>query len=349
MTNLRDIFSVAELEQEIAEGWVRKNKHPDLPLWILNYTEKAQFSKHWNPVTLWCRGLIIDETNYVVARPWKKFFNWGEVWSEVLPTHEFEVEVTDKKDGSLGILYNFGTEHFIATRGSFTSDQAIHATKVWNAKYKGTQVPSDFTFLFEIIYPENRIVLDYKSMDDLVLLGAVHKKYGYYFGPTEAADLLMWDGPVNETLPLSTISDCLELQRNNSEGVVVRHQNIMVKIKQEDYVALHKLVTGLNERTVWERLKEGDSIVDICNSLPDEFHEWVQEVGTDLRTKLHFRMGSFKWEYQELIKRLPNSFSRKDFAMEAIKSPNKAYLFSLLDNKPIEYMVWDSLKPEVKG
>jgi hypothetical protein len=77
--------------------------HPTLPLFIHNYSEKTQFDKRWDEVTMSCRGLILDNNGDVIARPWKKFFNYGEgrlKIDDVMP-----VEVTDKMDGSLGILY----------------------------------------------------------------------------------------------------------------------------------------------------------------------------------------------------------------------------------------------------
>ena len=47
----------------------------------------------------------------------------------------------------------------------------------------------------------------------------------------------------------------------------------MIKIKQEDYVILHRIVTGLNERAVWEHLMthNGD-YSELLESVPDEFY-----------------------------------------------------------------------------
>lgn len=58
----------------------------------------------------------------------------------------------------------------------------------------------------EIIYPENRIVLDYAGLDDLVLLGAVEIATGRSFGPEAVAD---WPGPVVETFDYATFGAAL--------------------------------------------------------------------------------------------------------------------------------------------
>jgi putative RNA ligase len=44
------------------------------------------------------------------------------------------------------------------------------------------------TVLVEIVYPANRIVLDYGGLDDLILLGAVDIATGRTFGPGPCRD-----------------------------------------------------------------------------------------------------------------------------------------------------------------
>ena len=99
------ICAPALLDQMITGGYVRVQRHPSQPLSIYNYTEKAQFENVWNQATLNCRGLIVDNaTRSVLARPFAKFFNHGQPGAPVLDLDE-PVSVTDKADGSLGVLY----------------------------------------------------------------------------------------------------------------------------------------------------------------------------------------------------------------------------------------------------
>ena len=86
----------------------------DLLIW--NYTPRVQFGKHWTEETLMARGLITDLEGNVVARPFKKFFNLGEHQGD-LPIEEFNV--TEKLDGSLGIVYKRDGIPYLATRGRF--------------------------------------------------------------------------------------------------------------------------------------------------------------------------------------------------------------------------------------
>src|SRR5690349_13252136 len=269
---LRELFDMDLYSEMVHDGYIRLNRHPDLPIYIINYTEHAQFDQMWNEVTLQCRGLIVDQNNEVIARPFDKFFNYGEAHAPVL-LPDMAVHVTDKLDGSMGILWQYQGQQGIATRGSFVSEQAIHATKLWNEKYAGKMfVPHYITLLFEIIYPENRIVLNYGDVDDLILLGARNVDDGAVWA---AEDVLMWKWRKTSTFPYKTLQEALQAApRTNAEGYVVYIPELdeRVKIKQEDYVALHKIVTGLTKRRVWENMKNGMSLEDMCEIVPDEWH-----------------------------------------------------------------------------
>ena len=347
MTHISAIFSVDDLNKAIEDGWVKVRTNDDNTLSIYNYSESSQYRRHWDDVTLNCRGLILDNDMNIVARSWKKFFNYGQR-PLTISTND-PVEVTDKKDGSLGILHRNPVtgSYAIATRGSFGSEQAIHATELWNNKYSHITQPVDgITFLFEIVFPSNRIVLDYGDMDDLILLGAVNNARGFYYGPSEAAGMLNWTGPVTEVFEYKTLNECFGVHRQNAEGLVIRAGSEMVKLKQEDYVALHKLVTGLNERAVWERLKDGETRDSICESIPDEFHGFVDKTADALEKEFDAIYLTAHVNYCNVLNKMKVGHSRKDFALEAIKHPNTSLLFNFLDNKSNRLAVWDMIRPK---
>lgn len=342
--HLSDLFDPADLAEAIDAGYVRKQAHPTLPLEILNYTERAQFEQAWTPVTLQCRGLITHWLGEIVARPWAKFFNYGDPTCGTLDLNA-KAEVTDKIDGSLGILFPSGDGWAIATRGSFTSEQAIHATEILRDRYDGFEPPDGMTALFEIVYPGNRIVCDYGATDDLVLLGAVDIETGEAVGPHWVSG---WPGPQAEMFPAGTLAEALALPpRPNAEGIVVRlvDSGVMVKIKQPDYVELHKIVTGLNARVVWEHLGNGGHIAELCEPLPDEFHAWVQQVAGDLTTRAAAILAAARTEHARILAALPADWDRKDYALVAKESDRKAWLFMLLDGKDPAPKIWRTLRP----
>lgn len=369
---LSEIFDPMDLMNALTDGYVRVQRHPSLNCEILNYTEKAVFDRHWTPVTLNCRGLIVKGMS-VIARPFPKFFNYSELVNQgvTLPLDQ-PVRVMDKLDGSLGIMYVSPTGYSIATRGSFDSPQARHATEIWNERYND-KYAADFdgipnsTALFEIIYRENRIVCDYGDMDDLVLLGGVKNKTGEIVGPEFFS---FWEGPRAETFSYATLAEALAAEpREGAEGFVIHLSGTMVKLKQEDYVILHKLVTGLNERTVWEAWSEGQTVEQICAPLPDEFHGWVREVYEDLDNKAAIMTRTVEKLYELIIKLMASDFGLSREELEIIgkgsdpKVFNKHYalqvmmmaaddsllkglLFLRRDGRDLMTKIRESLKPE---
>lgn len=335
----------------MAGGYVKETAHPEFPeLRILNYTAQAQYERVWNPVARQCRGLIYNaDTGDVLARPWPKFYNYGEH-----EEGEFHLDapcyVQDKKDGSLGILYRRPDGYFaLATRGSFSSDQATKGSAMLRVYIEQHEwQPFDgATYLFEIIYPENRIVLDYGGMEDLILLDVLE---------TETGRRVTWDktwpGDWTEDLPHSTLRHALAAApRPNAEGLVVTFMDgRKIKLKQDDYVELHKLVTGLNERTVWERLMSGDETIP--DGLPDEFFVWYENVAAFLCGE-HLRlMNKTNDIYNDIIILISlngmRDWERKDFAEQAKKYDGfTGWLFLRFDHRydHLANSVWMSLKP----
>ena len=352
MTTLDELFDPTDLEQALEAGLVRVQTHPSLPLVIYNYTELAAYEGVWTPVTRQCRGLIVHaETGEVLARPFPKFMNHGQDGAH-LGGLDDEVIVTDKADGSLGILYPTGSGWAVATRGSFASEQALHATAVWTERYSATtQVRPGWTYLFEIIYPQNRIVVDYRGLDDLVLLGGVHIDTG---ASLPAHEVPGWPGPRIEEFAYATLAEALAApERPGQEGLVVHYvaANERIKIKQADYVALHKLVTGMNERVVWEHVGAGLPLADLIAPLPDEFHGWVRGVADRLTRQLELVVDQAERAHAAILAELAelgeegDGWTRRDYAARAARSPLRAWLFLLLDGKDPRPKIWRTLRP----
>src|SRR5882757_9645331 len=104
LVRLEKLFDLAEFHKAVDDRYVRVQEHPTLPFFIANYTEQAQYDKYWTPVTRQCRGLIFDENDNVISRPYPKFFNYGDELAGQLDL-DAPAFMTDKLDGSLGISY----------------------------------------------------------------------------------------------------------------------------------------------------------------------------------------------------------------------------------------------------
>lgn len=362
-----DLFTEDEFVEMEKGGYVRKQVHPTQPLTILNYTDKAQFDQVWNKVTTTCRGLIVaTETQEIVARALAKFFNYDHKETPTIDLSE-PVVAMDKADGSLGILYRYtegdeSWEYAIATRGSFTSEQAIHATRLLNTKYAAWLEQESHNFegktpLFEIVYPENRVVLDYNGLDDLILLGLIEIETGRAYTSDPAAWFLNWPGPKVEEFAFRTFGDAIAAEpRDNAEGFVVYlpERNIHVKIKQADYLALHRIVTGLSARSVWKHMSEGKTLAELIDGMPDEFHEWTKNVWNDLEAKVREQdleiSGQYDQNFHEVLIKMGGADTRspefrKQFALHVKGNPLAGYFFLKLGDRPYYKNILAKLRP----
>lgn len=244
----------------------------DPRLLLYCYTKECQFTKAWTPATTLARGLILD-TFYerVVATPFPKFFNAGEPGVEVpsLPFRTFE-----KVDGSLIILFFYGGTWRCATKGSFTSDQARWA-RDFLAHKTMTYLHEDATYLFEAVYPENRIVIKYEH-PELVGLGA-YRGDGTEMPWMEFADhCYVLDLRVADEYYYPSFGALLECTAGqlckNSEGfVAVFDDGTRLKVKTEWYCRLHRLVSRITPLAIWEMMLAGDDLEVAKRELPEEF------------------------------------------------------------------------------
>ena len=183
------------------------------------------------------------------------------------------------------------------------------------------------------------------------MLGAIDTETGRWLG-RNYVDADAWPGPVAQELPYKTFGDALAAEpRPNAEGFVIYipRLNDRVKVKQEDYVRLHRIITGLSERSVWELLKQGKRHDEICEDVPDEFHPWIRDVVTRLYVEHTEILIDALKTYGKIREELRGSFTRKAFAQRALASQNSWMLFALLDGKDhavVRSKIWDLIRPE---
>lgn len=348
MTTIDQLVDVPDMEREIAEGYLNRRFHPDDPdLATVGYSDKCQFDNHWTGTTRALRGVIYRvSTGEVLARPFAKFFNYGQESGAQYALYVPLFWVDEKHDGSLGIVYQGPDDIAVATRGSFESEQALHATALLRAQKERMAVYANMlqagqTPLVEIIYPENRIVLDYGDRDELIDLGTVSIQEGRFAPPRDEA-------PAHTSLH-SLLAD---VHRPNAEGWVAWIDPwTAVKIKQEDYIALHRIVSSLTEKEVWRQMMAG-TIGEFMEALPDEFHDWARDAQRDIlkrREKVEFAV---QGAYRKVMKGLPRGLDpsspeyRKEFALLATQTNWSRFLFAYLDRRDTSEMFWKAVEPK---
>lgn len=337
-TRVTDVLDIDNLAKRIAEGYIVGRDGPHgLRLW--NYTAKTQFDRAWDNETRRCRGLVVTDDGWIVARPFEKFFNASE--HEVLPVEPFDVY--EKLDGSLIVVANGPEGLSITSRGSFDSEQARAARELWERRYADVPVPAGQTWCFEFVAPWNRIVVDYGAREDLILLAALDNKAG------GDVPLPAWPGSHVQTFDFADVASILARLASlgpNEEGYVVRFRqsNLRVKVKGDEYVRLHRLLTGLTARGVWEVLSTGGDLAPLLERVPDEFNEWVRQTIANL-ARQHAEIRGLARSRHDVIADLP---TRKEQALAISGFQYRAVVFRMLDAKPYDALIWKAVYPGVE-
>ncbi|MFD9617549.1 RNA ligase [Streptomyces virginiae] len=384
---LHDLMPAQALAESIDAGYVTRKSHPELPLSIYTYTRTAQYDRVWNDVTTRCRGLVADDTTgAVVALPLPKFFNVGEhesgqPYAPALPDEPFEVY--DKVDGSLAVVFHYAGRWRVASKGSFISAQATWAQRTLDGRDTGALRPGT-TYLAEILYPQNRIVVDYGDRRDLVLLAA--------FGPdgtevplAEAAPHWEGIGSVVTVWPAMPLHELIALAESNTlpggasatgtqaEGFVLRFASgVRAKAKLAEYVRLHRVLTKATERDIWRahgiqrfaglplgqlaqglgttaaeiEASGGKPLDALLDQVPDEFDVWVRKVIERLESEAALRERAIDEAYAGLAHLAADrgAFAR---AVKALPEREiRAAMFLRLDGRSTELAVWRNVRPE---
>lgn len=338
---------------------VEATRHRTLPYVTFKYSRATQFHHDWDDVTLSARGIIFNEqTGEVVARPFSKFFNHGE---PEVPTGLLTgpVSVTEKLDGSLGIGYrDLEGRMLIASSGSFHSEQAEHANSIYQERYEGQWDPDpERTYLWEVIYPGNRVVVNYGDEDDIHLIGAVNIRTGRSVPVANVAEW-KWKKAVEHT-NLTSLSQVLASpDRENHEGFILHYPetDVRVKYKHEEYLRYHRAATGVTAKTIWRLMRNNEDFDTWMVQIPEEFEGFVLERRNKIQADFNQEIERIKKLHKHFAGTLPAGSNRKDFALklfasDEISHEDKPYLMQLeatgrvFSAPHLAGSIWDRVKP----
>lgn len=194
---------------------------------------------------------------------------------------------------SLGILYHWNGEWNVATRGSFQSEQAQWAESWLKSRPEITaHFNTNVTYLCEIIYAANRIVISY-PFEGLVLLGAYDRFYGFELDYDKDLMLLahLTGMRIAERKSFNSFEDALEFVKTlpgDQEGFVIRFKGSgkRVKIKGTEYCTLHKMISNITPLGIWELMTTGYDMEGYKRSMPEEFWDSIDSIHGHLQRRL---------------------------------------------------------------
>jgi RNA ligase len=193
------------------------------------------------------------------------------------------------------------------------------------------------------------------DFEDLILLGVIH---------TESGNEVNIHNDYNEDIRLNNMInnvgfkvvtlyktwgegfDILKEEiSNDKEGYVIRFKNgFRMKIKGDEYVRLHRILTNISNRDIWEYLKDGKPMDEILDKVPDEFYDWVKETKENLIVQYNTIENEYKWIFK-IINRSPGIEERRVFAEYAKRYKHPNLLFNMLDGRDYSEQIWKLLYP----
>ena len=185
-----------------------------------------------------------------------------------------------------------------------------------------------------------RIVVDYQGAEMLVLIGIVETEtgreipLGQVFTPFSTAKLY----------PGWELENVLADDDPKREGFVLHYDSgEKVKIKFAEYKRLHKLLTSLTARDVWQWLSEGKHISDMVEGLPEDAQTWALDVAAELEDQYMEITKSCRWTRE--LAWLQRFKTRAEVAEYVKRYSNPHITFAMIDGKDYSKAVWKLLYP----
>lgn len=294
-----------------------------------------------------------------------KFFNIGQTEDTLFDVVKDEtiISVADKRDGSLITFVEIGGKVYAKSKFSFQSEQALTAQKIYNTspgikRYVDECLKYEVQPFFELTSPMNQIVLHY-PVTELKVIQVRDLRNGEYQEMSETYRYYV-ESKFNvyfaEQLDVETYTfDYMMKERETREGIegwVVTTNKWMYKIKCEEYMRLHHLMTdSVTREDEVIRMTLDEEIDDVLAEIPldaKELRYFVETISDGIVNHVN-ELSKYVFEYVELladeVKNTENP--QKEFALIA-KSND---LFSLMmraykDNteENVEKLVIDYVK-----
>lgn len=306
--------------------------------------EDVTFDDFWNMYDgfyLECRSVVINiKEDTLVLTPFKKFRNLNECEEnsyENIAKRIREakcVEFSDKLDGSMQCARWYKDQMILAGSMSLNPEMSWRLEdgyRMLNEK-KGyalmLQENPDKTFVFEYISMQDAHVVKYtKEQEGLHLIGVRDVNTG-----TEAsyADVLAYatayELPSTQVFKKTldqVVSELDEKQSSEAEGFVVNIDGYRVKIKYNDYVNMHHMLSAISSINLIIRNIADNTFDDMLGKVPSAYRDRVLKVANFVFGYVH--------DTQEKINTLYEA---------APKSDKKTYMIWVNENAPKELQAY---------
>jgi len=185
--------------------------------------------------------------------------------------------------------------------------------------YNFDGIDKNITLMVEIIYPGNKIIVDYGDEKKLILLSAFHVDTD-----TEASldtvDEISFYTKIEQPIKFNyTIEEMIEIQKvlpMGEEGFVVRYSNgYRVKIKGHEYLRIARILSRCSPIAVWETMAGGRVSEAFLEEIPEEILPEIEPMVERLQEKHILTASEVVEEANKIKQALGEGFVQKDLGL----------------------------------
>ena len=285
-----------------------------------------------------CRSVVIDLKNEEIALcPFKKFRNLNECAENMIENIKKEIntakhiEISNKLDGSMQ------SARFYKGKVLMAGSQAINPERSWrladgykmlteNENYINLlKAFSDYTIIFEYISLDDAHVVKYKrEQEGLYLIGIRNNYDGSQFDYNSLSYIAeLYNVKCTEVYDKSfdeVLEECKVIKSDDREGFVMNIDGRLIKIKGDDYVKIHKILSKISSINLIIHAIADDTLDDLNAKIPAAYKNRVK-----------------------VIEKICNSYINKqkqavmEYYNKAPKTDKKTFMIYVSKNVPRQY------------
>lgn len=306
-------------------------------LYFVNYSHIGKRNEYSNI----CRGTIFYPNGTLAVLPFTRFLNLHESGADNVDWRS--ALFPEKLDGSMIVAWCDRDNKWRLSTKRMVDELIV---KQFNSlctvdlaiKFKecfpdfGDVLNPKYWYIFEAVFPENRIVTDYSvglmNRFGIYLTGMRHSQTLDEISPKRIEDIVRKWKRNQVFSPLlfdlsdeKTIMAMFEGWKSDREGLVVVDKEFhRVKIKQKSYVRLHRIISNVSsERNMIDLILDGETseILAYFPELKIKFDE------------IEKRLNMLKEDIATTFGMYNHLESQKEFAQKASNLPYSGFLFNL--------------------
>ena len=355
-------------------------EHRDFVLLRYNLLDAdMDFWSKYNQMYRECRSVVIDKKNEcLVLVPFRKFFNVNEMEETAeknvrkMIENAKRVEISDKMDGSMQSARCYNGEIVLAGSQALDPEMSFRVSigySLLDDNYKKMLRDNpDWTFIFELICKEDQHVVVYTAEErGLYLIGMRNVLTGKEAPYDEVISIAKHYGVLHTEVFNKTFDQVFnsldDKSSDEAEGFVINIDGYKVKLKYNDYVKIHHMLSKMVSTNTIIKCVEDGSWDDVRAKMPEAYRSDADIVAADVRAYIKMMSAKIDELFKDVVRNYDKSedgrVDRKNFATYVNKNHrhDSGYLIAkysgnennFIRNKAGRYLKYHEIKKKLAG